>query len=89
MKSWSVNNDTENHGKHEGKFLVLEQLTLKNKMYKFVTSKPKSECRDKFPKIVKQYKNATHGTSKMRPVDVQPVKFIDLDVNVNIKNSKI
>ena len=86
MKSWSVNNDTENYGKYEGKSLVREQLTLKNKIYKFVTFKPKSECIDKLPKIMKQYKNATHGTSKMRPVDVQPVKFIGLDIKVNIKN---
>ena len=63
-------------------------MTLKNKIYKSVTPKSKNKYIDKLLKIVKQYKNAIYGTSKMRLVDVQPETFIDLDAEINIKNSK-
>ena len=44
---------------------------------------------DKLPEIVKQNKNATHGTTKMRPVNVQSETFIDLGIEINTKKPQI
>ena len=43
MKSILQNNDTEMYSKHEGKSVVAERFirTLKNKIYKYMTSMPK------------------------------------------------
>ena len=63
-------------------------MTLKNKIYKFVTSKSKSKYIYKLPKTVKQCKSAVYKTSKMKPAHIQSILFINLDVEINIKTSK-
>ena len=55
---------------NEGKSVVAERFirTLKNKIYKYVTSKNISI--DKLDDIVDEYNNTYHKIIKMKPVDV-------------------
>ena len=51
--------------------------TLKNKIYKYLTSVSKNVYIDKLDDIVNKYNNAHHSTIKMRPVDVKSNTYID------------
>ena len=56
MKSWSEKNDIEMHSTHnEGKSVVAEKFagTLKNKIYKYMTSISKNGYTNKLDDIVK------------------------------------
>ena len=51
MKSWLQDNNTEMYSTHnEGEYAVVENFirTLKNKIYKYMTSVSKKVCIDKF-----------------------------------------
>ena len=75
------NNDTEMHSAHnKGKSFIAERFsrTLKNKIYKYMTSISKNVYIEKFVDIViklddilNKYNNAYHSTIKMKPVDVK------------------
>ena len=68
------NNDIEIYSKHnEGKYSIAKRLirTLKNKIYKYMTSVLKNVYIDKLDGIVNKYNNSYHGTIKMKPVDVK------------------
>ena len=68
------NNDIEIYSKHnEGKYSIAKRLirTLKNKIYKYMTSVLKNVYIDKLDGIVNKYNNIYHGTIKMKPVDVK------------------
>ena len=54
-----------------GKPVVGERLirTLKNKIYKYMTSVSKNRYDDKLDDIVNKYNNKYHSTFKMKPVD--------------------
>ena len=68
------NNDIEIYSKHnEGKYSIAKRLirTLKNKIYKYMTSVLKNVYIDKLDGIVNKYNNLYHGTIKMKPVDVK------------------
>ena len=74
MKSWLEKNDIEMYLMHnEGKSVIAERLirTLKNKIYKYMTSISKNVYIDKLEDIVNKYNNTYHRTSKMKPVDVK------------------
>ena len=45
--------------------------TLKNKIYKYMTSISKNVYIDKLDGIVKKYNNTYHKSIKMKPVDVK------------------
>ena len=45
--------------------------TLKNKIYKYLTSISKSVYIDKLDDIVNKYNNTYHKTIKMKPIDVK------------------
>ena len=80
MKSWLEKNDIEMYSTHnEGKSLIAERFirTLKNKIYKHMTSIPKNVYVDKLDDIVNKYNNTYHRTIKMKPVDVKPSTYID------------
>ena len=80
MKSWLEKNDIEMYSTHnEGKSLIAERFirTLKNKIYKHMTSIPKNMYVDKLDDIVNKYNNTYHRTIKMKPVDVKPSTYID------------
>ena len=73
MKSWLEKNDIEMYSTHnEGKSVVAERFirTLKNKLYKYMTSVSKNVYIDKLDYIVDKYNNTYDSTLKMKPVNV-------------------
>ena len=78
MKSWFHDNDTEMSSTHnEGKSVVSGRFirTLKNKIYKNMTSISKEMYIGILNDVVKECSNAYH--SKMRPVEVKSSTYID------------
>ena len=74
MKSWLQDNDTEMYSTHnEGKSLVTKRIlrTLKNKIYKYMTSISKNVYIDKLANVVNKYNNTYHITSNVKPIDVK------------------
>ena len=75
---------------NEGKFAVAEKCmrTLKNKIYKYMTSISKNVYVDKLDDIVNKHSNTYHRTIKMKPVDVKPSMYIDFNKENNKESSK-
>ena len=91
IKSWLEKNDTEMYSTHnEGKSVVAERFirTIKNKIYKHVTSISKNVYIDKLDDIVHKYNNKKHRTIKMKPIDVKDNTYIDFDKEVNDNDPK-
>ena len=86
MKSWLEKNDIEMHSTHnEGKYVVAERFirTIKNKIYKHMTSISKILYIDKLDDIVNEYNNTKHRATKMKPTDVKDNTYIDFGKEVN------
>ena len=80
MKSWLEKNDIEMYSTHnEGKFVIAERFirTLKNKIYKYITSISKNVYIDKLDDIVNKYNNIYHSTIKIKHVDAKSNTYID------------
>ena len=91
MKSWLEENDIEMYStNNEGKSVVPERLikTLKNKIYKYMTSISKNAYIDKLDDIVNKYNNTYHNIIKMKPLDVKSNTYIDSSKDINDKNHK-
>ena len=75
----------------EGKSAVVERFirTLKNKIYKHMTSVSKNVYIGKLDDIVDEYNNTDHRTIKMKPVDVKDNTYIDFEKEVNDKDPKL
>ena len=75
---------------NEGKSLVAERFirTIKNKIYKYMTSISKNVYIDKLYDIVNKYNNTYHSTIKMKPVDVKPSTYIGSSKEINKKDPK-
>ena len=75
MKTWpKKKNKIEIYSTHnEEKSVVAERFirTLKNKIYKFMTSISKNVYIDILGDIINKYNNTYHRTIKMKPVDVK------------------
>ena len=74
MKSCLEKSAIEMYSTHnEGKFVVVDRFirTLKNKIYKYMTSVSKNIYIDKLDYIVNKNNNTYHSTIKMKPVDVK------------------
>ena len=58
---------------NKGKSVIAERFikTLKNRIYKYMTSISKNVYIDKSDDIVKEYYNTYHTTIKIKPVDVK------------------
>ena len=85
MKSWLLDNDIEMHSTHnKRKFVVAERFirTLKNKIYKYMTSIPKNVYIDKLDDIVNEY-NKYYRTIKIKSIDVKSSIFVDFVVENN------
>ena len=70
LKKWLKDNNIEMSLIHnEGKSVVPEIFirTLKNKIYKYMTSISKNVYIDKLDDIVDEYNNTYHRTIKMKP----------------------
>ena len=74
----------------EGKSVVAERFirTLKNKIYKYMTSVSKNVYIDKLDDIVNEYNNTYHTTIKMKPIDVNDITYINTDKKVKDKDPK-
>ena len=62
--------------------------TLKNKIYKCMTSLSKNVYNNKLDDIVNEYNNTYHRTIKMKPTDVKDNTYININKEVNDKNPK-
>ena len=91
FKKWLKDNDIEMYStNNEGKFVIAERFikTLKNKIYKYMTSISKNVYIDKLDDIVKKYNNTCHTSIKMKPVDVKDNTYIDFKKESYDKNPK-
>ena len=82
MKMYSTHN--------EGKSVVAERLirTLKNKIYKYMTSISKNVYMDKLDDIANKYNNTYHSTIKMKPFDLKSNTYIDSNKEINDQHPK-
>ena len=76
---------------NEGKSVVTERFikTIKNKIYKYMTSISKNVYIDKLDDIVQKYSNKKHRTIKMKPIDVKDNTYIDFGKEVNDNDPKL
>ena len=91
FKKWLKDNDIEIHStSNEGKSVIAERFirTLKNKIYKYMTSISKNGYIDKLDDIVRKYNNTYHTSIKMKPVDVKDNTYVDFKKEVNDKDPK-
>ena len=74
----------------EGKSVVLERFirTIKNKIYKYMTSITKNVYLDKLDDVVHKYNNKKQKTIKMKPIDVKDNTYIDFGKEVNVNDPK-
>ena len=79
-----------NSTNNEGKSVIAERLirTLKNNIYKYMTSISKNMYIDKLDDIVRKYNNTYHTSIKRKPVDVKDNTYISFKNKVNEKNPK-
>ena len=92
MKSWLEKINIVMDSTHnEGKAVVAERFirTIKNKIYKPMTSISKNVCIDKLDDIVNEYNNTKHTTTKMKPIDVKDNTYIDFGKEVNDNDPKL
>ena len=73
----------------EGKSVVAERFirTLKNKLYKHMTTTGKNVYYNVLDDVVNKYNNTKHSTIKMKPIDVKNNKRVYIDKH-NEKDSK-
>ena len=91
FKKWLQDNDIVMYStNNEGKSVVAERFirTLKNKIYKYMTSISKNVYIDKLDDIVNEYINTCHTTIKMKPIDVKDNTYINTDKEINNKDPK-
>ena len=76
--------------KNEGKSVVVERFirTVKNKIFKYMTSISKNVYIDKLDDIVSKYNNTYHNTIKMKLANVKSSTYIDSSKDVNDKDVK-
>ena len=88
FKNWLKDNDIEMYSIHnEGKSVIAERFirTLKNKIYKYMTSISKNVYIDKLDDIVDEYNNNTyHKTIKIKPPKFEFGDYIRIPKYKNI-----
>ena len=92
VKSWLEKNDIEMYSAHnEGKSIAAEILirSLKNEIYKYMTTISKNVYIDKLDDIVNKYNNTYHSTTKTNPVDVKPRAYKVKKLITKILNLKL
>ena len=75
---------------NEGKSVVAERLirTLKNKIYKYMTSVSKNVYIDKLHNIVNKYNNTHHKRIKVKLADAKSNTYINSSKEINDKDPK-
>ena len=92
FKSFLKENDNEMCStNNEGKSVVAERFikTLKNKIYKHMTTIGKNVYIDVLDDIVKKYNNTVHSSIKMKPKDVTDDSFVEYSEETNKKSPKL
>ena len=76
---------------NEGKSFVAERFirTLKNRIFKYMTSISKTVYIDKLHDIVNKHNNKYHRTIKMKPVDVKSSIYFDFNNENNKEDPKL
>ena len=90
MKSFLQNIEIySTHNEEES--VVAERFirSLKNEIYKYITSITKNMYIDKLDDIVNKYNNIYHSTIKIKPVDVNPCMYFDFNKENNNKALKL
>ena len=74
----------------EGKCVVAERFngTLKNKVFKHMTTISKNVYIDVLNDIVNKYNNTIHRTIKMKPIDVTGDSYVEYNEDFNKKDPK-
>ena len=91
MKSWIEKNDIEMYSAHnEGKPVIAERFirTLKNKIYKYMSSISKNAYIDKLDGIVNKYYNTHLRTTKTKPADVKSSICINSSKEISYEDPK-
>ena len=91
MKSWFQDNDIEMYSTHnKGKSVVTERFirTLKNKIYKYMTSVSKNVYINDLADIVKKYNSIYYSTIKMKLADVKSSTYVDFNKENNKEDPK-
>ena len=91
MKSWLEKNDIEMYSTHnEEKSVLADRFigTMKNKIYKHMTSISKNVYIDKLDDIVNEYNNTKHKRTKIKPIDVKDNTYINFGNEVNDNDPK-
>ena len=75
---------------NEGKSAVAERFirTLKNKIFKHMTTISKNVYIDVLNDIVNKYNNTIHRAIKMKPIDVTDNSFVEYNEDSNKRNPK-
>ena len=84
FKKWLSDNNIIMYSTYnEGKSVVAERFirTLKNKLYKHMTTTGNSVYYDVLDDVVSKYNNTKHSTIKMKPIDVKNNKRVYVDEN--------
>ena len=91
FKIFLKENDIETYSTFdEGKSVVAERFTktLKNKIYKHMTTISKNVYIDVLDDIVKKYNKTAHSSIKMKPKDVTDIKYVEYSEETNKKGPK-
>ena len=90
LKIWLQDDIVMYSPNNKGKSVVAKRFirTLKNKIYKYMTSIAKNVYIDTLYDIVMKYNNTYHPSIKMKPVDVKDNTYINFKKEVNDKNPK-
>ena len=91
FKKWLKDNDISMYSTHnEGKPVVAERFirTLKNKIYKHMTTVGKNVYFDVLDDIVNKYNNTYHSSIKVKPKDVTSDSFDEYNEESNEKDPK-
>ena len=91
FKKWLDDNGIEMYStNNEGKSEIVERFikTLKNKIYKYMTTISKNVYIDKLDNIVKEYNNTYHKTIRMKPINIKDNTYINFEKEVNNKDPK-
>ena len=75
---------------NEGKSVVAERFirTLKNKIFKHMTSISKNIHFDVLDDIVNTYNNTIHRTVKMKPIDITSDSYAEYNESFNEKDPR-
>ena len=91
FKKWLRDNNIEMYStNNEGKSVIAKRFirTIKNKIYKYMTSTSKNVYIDKLDDIVRKYNKTYHRSIKMKPVHVKNNTYINFRNRVNDKDPK-